>query len=95
MGVLKDISEQRRTHAGVLLLYKVAAWKSFSEKKKTAKVKVTRSSLSKKKRLHGDFYTSTFLLILKNDEHDIKYLCESASEIMSKKEFVILNLFSS
>ena len=94
MGVLKDISEQRRTHAGVLLLYKVAAWKSFLEKK-TAKVKVTRSSLSKKKRLHGDFYTSIFLLILKNDEHDIEYLCESASEIMSKKEFVILNLFSS
>ena len=33
MGVLKDISEQRRTHAGVLLLYKVVAWNSFLEKK--------------------------------------------------------------
>ena len=64
---------------------KVAAGNSLQKK---AKVKVTRPILSKKRRLHRDPYTSTFMQILKKLRHDFEHLCETASEIMSKKEFI-------
>ena len=73
---------------------KVAAGNSLQKK---AKVKVTRPILSKKRRLHRDSYTSTFMQILKKLWHDFEHLCETASEKMSTKEFVIYNsvMFSS
>ena len=40
----------------------------------------------KKRRLHREMLSSRFW---KNYEHDFEHLCETASEIMSKKEFVI------
>ena len=55
-----------------------------------AKVKDTRrSTLSKR-----DAYTGTLTQVLscrfwKSYEHEFEHLCETASEIMSKKEFVI------
>ena len=58
-----------------------------------AKVKDTRrSTLSKR-----DAYTGTLTQVLscrfwKSYEHEFEHLCETASEIMSKKEFVIYNL---
>ena len=56
-----------------------------------AKVKDNRwSTLSKR-----DAYTATLTQLLscrKSYEHEFEHLCETASEIMSKKEFVMQNL---
>ena len=58
-----------------------------------AKVKDTRQSTLSKR----DVYTETLTQVLscrfwKSYEHEFEHLCETASEIMSKKEFVIWNL---
>ena len=65
---------------------KVTAWNSLYKK---SKVKVTRATLPKR-----ETYTETLTQVhscrfWKKYEHDLEHLCETASEIVSKKEFVI------
>ena len=59
---------------------------------KKAKVKVFWATLSKR-----DAYTEILTQIFscrfwKSYKHDFEHLCETASEIMSRKEFFIYNL---
>ena len=72
VGVLEEISKisqnlQGRALAGVLLLWSC----SLQIASKEAKVKITQSTLSKKRLLHRDSYKSTFCKFWKKKyEHD-------------------------